>query len=154
VFTILLSFLLYRGHIDRRIGLAIVFLTRGGVLLVFDRAENGVAQVIGLLAVMAATVSWGVDNTLSRALADRAPGRVLGKVATGAAYSFLMAAATGGTMLSLDAGVGLFLIGAQATASVYVSICWRNVHSVPPVPAPCLPQFSLSARSLRSDWGT
>jgi drug/metabolite transporter (DMT)-like permease len=113
VFTVLLSFLLYREHIDRRVGLAIVFLTCGGVLLVFDRVENGATQVIGLLAVMAATVSWGVDNTLSRALADLDPGRViLGKATAGAACSFLIAAATGGTTLSLDAGAGLFLIGA------------------------------------------
>jgi drug/metabolite transporter (DMT)-like permease len=113
VFTVLLSFLLYREHIGRRVGLAIVFLICGSVLLVFDRAANGAPQVIGLLAVMAATVSWGVDNTLSRALADIDPGRVvLGKATVGAACSFLIAAATSGTMLSWDAGVDLFLIGA------------------------------------------
>jgi len=113
VFTVLLSFLLYREHIGRRVGLAIVFLMCGSVLLVFDRAANGAPQVIGLLAVMAATVSWGVDNTLSRALADIDPGRVvLGKATVGAACSFLIAAATSGTMLSWDAGADLFLIGA------------------------------------------
>ena len=73
VFTVLLSFLLYREHIDRRIGLLIALLTLGGVLLVFDSAGNGTTQVIGLLAVMGATVSWGVDNTLSRALAESGP---------------------------------------------------------------------------------
>ncbi|MDP3332216.1 MAG: DMT family transporter [Methylococcaceae bacterium] len=111
VFTVLLSCLLYREHIDRR-GLAIVLLTLGGGLLVFDRAGNGATQVIGLLAVTGATVSWALDNTLSRALADLDPGRVvLGKATVGAACSFLIAAATGETVLSLSAGVGLFLIG-------------------------------------------
>jgi len=82
-------------------------------LLVFDRVENGAAQVIGLLAVMGATVSWAVDNTLSRALADLDPGRVvLGKATVGAACSFLIAVTTGETALSSFAGMSLFLIGA------------------------------------------
>jgi drug/metabolite transporter (DMT)-like permease len=113
VFTVLLSCLLYREHIDRRVGLAIVLLTLGGGLLVFDRAGNGAAQVIGLLAVTGATISWAVDNTLSRALADLDPGRVVvGKASVGAACSFLIAAATNETALSSFAGVALFLIGA------------------------------------------
>jgi drug/metabolite transporter (DMT)-like permease len=113
VFTVLLSFLLYREQIDRRVGLAIALLTCGGILLVFDRAENGAMQVIGLLAVMGATVSWGMDNTLSRALADFDPGQViLGKSAMGATCSFLVAVATGGMELPLNAGISLFLIGA------------------------------------------
>jgi drug/metabolite transporter (DMT)-like permease len=112
VFTVLLSYLLYREHIDRRVGLAIALLTLGGGLLVFDRAENGATQVIGLLAVMGATVSWAVDNTLSRALADLDPGRVvLGKATVGAACSFLIAVTTGETALSSFAGMDLFLIG-------------------------------------------
>ncbi len=113
VFTVLLSCLLYREHIDRRVGLALALLTLGGMLLVLERAGNGTAQVIGLLAVMGATFSWGVDNSLSRPLADLDPGRVvLGKAAAGSACSFLIAAATGGTDLTLAAGVGLFLLGA------------------------------------------
>ena len=112
VFTVLLSMLLYHEHIDRRVGLAIALTASGGLLLVLDRAGNGTAQMIGLLSVMGATVSWGVDNALSRALADLDPGRVvLGKAAVGAACSFLIAAATGETNLSLTAGLGLFLIG-------------------------------------------
>jgi drug/metabolite transporter (DMT)-like permease len=113
VFTVLLSCLLYREHIDRRVGLAIVLLTLGGGLLVFDRAGNGATQVIGLLAATGATVSWAVDNTLSRALADLDPGRVvLGKATVGVVCSFVVAAATGETALSSANGVGLFLIGA------------------------------------------
>lgn len=115
VFTVLLSCLLYREHIDRHVGLAIALLTLGGVLLVFDQARNGSVQVIGLLAVMGATVLWGLDNTLSRMLADLDPGRVvLGKATVGAVCSFLITAMTGETALSLFAGVSLFLIGAAS----------------------------------------
>jgi drug/metabolite transporter (DMT)-like permease len=62
---------------------------------------------------MAATISWAVDNTLSRALADIDPGRVvLGKATMGAICSFLIAMTNGETALSWSAGWGLFLIGA------------------------------------------
>jgi len=114
VFTALLSCLLFREHIGRRVGLAITLLTLGGGLLVFDRSGNGTTQVIGLLAVMGATASWAVDNTLSRSLADFDPGRVvLGKATVGATCSFLIAATTDEMALSLSAGMGLFLIGAS-----------------------------------------
>ncbi len=113
VFTVLLSFLLYREPVDRRVGLAIVLLTLGGILLVFDRAGKGPTQIIGLLAVLVATFSWGMDNALSRALADLDPGPVvLGKATVGAAGSLLIVVATGETALSWSAGAGLFLIGA------------------------------------------
>jgi drug/metabolite transporter (DMT)-like permease len=108
-----LSFLIYREHVSRRVGLAIALLTLGGALLVFDRADSGAAQVLGLLAVMAATLAWGVDNSLSRALADLDPGKViLGKASVGAFCSLLIAAGTGQMAVPLVAGVGLFLIGA------------------------------------------
>ena len=114
VFTLLLSFLLYRETIDRRVGLAIALLSVGGMLLVLDGAKHGPIRVIGLLAVMAATASWGLDNALSRVLADLDPGQViLSKAAIGAACSLLLAAATEQTSLSLAAGVSLFLIGAS-----------------------------------------
>ncbi len=114
VFTVALSCLLYREQIDRRIGLATILLTGGGLLLVLDSAENGTSQVLGLLAVMGATVAWGVDNTLSRTLADLDLGQVVfGKSAIGAACSFLVAAAMGQTVFPLLDGIGLFLIGAS-----------------------------------------
>lgn len=112
VFTVLLSFLLYREQIDRRVGLATVLLTLGGAVLVFDRAGNGVTQVVGLLAVTCATVAWGLDNALSRGVADLDPGQVvLWKASMGAACSLLLAAATGQTSLSWTAALSLFLIG-------------------------------------------
>ena len=113
VFTVALSCLFYREQIDRRVGLAILLLTSGGLLLVLDSAESGTPQVLGLLAVMGATLAWGVDNTLSRALADIDPGRVvLGKATIGVACSFLIATAMGESTFPWLDGLGLFLIGA------------------------------------------
>jgi drug/metabolite transporter (DMT)-like permease len=113
VFTAVLAHLLYGEQIDRRVGLAMALLTLGGALLVFDRAETGSTQVVGLVAVVGATVAWGVDNALSRGLADLDPGRVvLGKAFVGAACSLVLAAAAGQMPVPWTAALSLFLIGA------------------------------------------
>ncbi len=65
VFTAGLARLWYHETLGRRVNLAMAPLTLGGMALVLDRAEGGALQTLGLLAVMAATAAWGVDNTLS-----------------------------------------------------------------------------------------
>jgi hypothetical protein len=52
------------------------FQSSRGMALVLDRAESGTTPLLVLLAVMLATAAWGVDNTLSRAVAERDPGQV------------------------------------------------------------------------------
>lgn len=77
VFTAVFARLCYHETLDRRVILAMALLTLGGMALVFDRAQAGASQVAGLLAVMAATAARGVDNTLSRGVAQRDPGQVV-----------------------------------------------------------------------------
>ena len=94
VFTALFAWLLYREALDRRVTMALILLLSGGALLVLDQSRIGshVNQSLGLLAVLVATVAWGVDNTLSRALAERDPGQVvMVKAAFGATASALLA---------------------------------------------------------------
>lgn len=113
VFTALLAFLFYREQFDRRVALAMGLLTAGGMLLVLDRAGSGTTQVMGLVAVVVATFAWGLDNTLSRALAHLDPGRVVSaKAATGAACSFFIAWLAGESMPSVGSMLALFLTGA------------------------------------------
>lgn len=96
VFTAALARLWYREAIDRRVAAAMRMLAVGGMLLVFDRAASGGAQWLGLLAVTAARVAWGVDNTLSRPLAKRDPSQVLMlKGGVGAACTALLAIVSG-----------------------------------------------------------
>lgn len=89
VFTAGLAWLLYRETVDRRVVVAMLLLLVGGVLLALEQGLTGTVQLLGLAAVMLATVAWGVDNTLSRGVADRDPGQVvvvkatLGLLATG-----------------------------------------------------------------------
>jgi drug/metabolite transporter (DMT)-like permease len=113
LFTVLLARLLYREQMDRRVWMAMLLLFAGAVVLVTDRGSLGGAQFIGLLAVLTATAAWGVDNTLSRALAERDPGQViLAKSAMGALLTTLLALTTREALPSAGQILALVAIGA------------------------------------------
>lgn len=114
VCTAVLARLLYREVMDRRVWTAMLLLLAGGVVLVVDRGLSGGAQLLGLLAVLAATAAWGLDNTLSRALAERDPGQViLGKSLLGASATAALAIAAREPIPSLWAALALVAIGAS-----------------------------------------
>jgi drug/metabolite transporter (DMT)-like permease len=115
VFTAVLARLWYHETLDRRVTLAMILLTLGGMVLVIDRAnvDAGVSQVLGLLAVIAATAAWGVDNTLSRGVAGRDPGQVvMFKGALGAVATTLIAFALGEPLPRLWPALALLAVGA------------------------------------------
>jgi drug/metabolite transporter (DMT)-like permease len=113
LFTAVLAQLLYREVMDRRVKSAMLLLLAGGIVLILDRGLQGDAQLLGLLAVIAATLAWGIDNTLSRALAERDPGQVvLGKSLLGAGSTALLAWATGEAAPDLRGAGALLAIGA------------------------------------------
>jgi len=113
VFTVLLAAVLYGERFDKRVGLAVALITLGGLVLVIDRAGGSSPQMLGLLAVLGATLAWAIDNAMSRGLADADPGQVvLAKCALGAGCSLLIGVASGQTAVSLRAAGGLVLIGA------------------------------------------
>lgn len=112
VFTALLARLLYHEVMDRRVWLAMAMLLAGGVALVLDQGAVGGGQVLGLLAVLGATAAWGVDNTLSRGVAERDPGQVvLGKSLLGAAITAVLATVQQEPLPTWPAALGLLLIG-------------------------------------------
>jgi len=113
VFTAVLARLWYHETMDGRVATAMGMLTAGGMLLVLDQAGAGRSQVFGLLAVALATAAWGVDNALSRALADRDPGQVvMFKGAIGAAATTLLAVGFGEPLPHLWQAIGLLAVGA------------------------------------------
>jgi drug/metabolite transporter (DMT)-like permease len=70
-------------------------------------------QVLGLLAVMLATAAWGVDNALSRAVAERDPAQVVWvKAALGASATALLALLWGDPMPGVVAALALVIVGA------------------------------------------
>jgi drug/metabolite transporter (DMT)-like permease len=113
VFTAVLAWRLYRETMDARVWAAMALLLAGGMVLVVDQGRVGGAQLWGLLAVLLATAAWGVDNTLSRALAERDPGQVvLAKALLGCTATMLLAVAFGEPLPSLGAALALLAIGA------------------------------------------
>ncbi len=114
LFTALLARLLYREVMDQRVWAAMLLLLAGGMVLVVDRGLTGGVQLLGLVAVLAATAAWGVDNTLSRVLAERDPGQVvLGKAVFGVAATAALAIAWREPLPGLGAGLALLAIGAS-----------------------------------------
>ena len=113
LFTAVLAWRLYGETMDKRVWLAMLLLLLGGMALVLDQGLVGGVQLMGLLAVMIATASWGIDNTLSRELAERDPGQVVFfKAVMGTALTALLAWLNGETLPSLIAALGLLSVGA------------------------------------------
>ncbi len=114
LFTAMLAWRLYRETMDGRVWAAMGLLLVGGMVLVMDQGRGGGAQLAGLLAVLLATAAWGVDSTLSRALAERDPGQVvLAKAALGTSATVVLAVLFGEPLPSVSAALALLAIGAS-----------------------------------------
>ena len=113
LFTAVLAWRLYGETMGRRVWAAMLLLLAGGMVLVLDQGRGGGTQLWGLLAVLLATAAWGVDNTLSRGLAERDPGQVvLAKAGLGAAAATLLASVTGEAWPPPATALALFTVGA------------------------------------------
>ena len=114
LFTAALARVLYREALDARVRAAMALILCGGVLLVIDQGLSGRAGLAGLLAVLVATMAWGADNTISRALAERDPGQVvMVKAALGASASGLLAVLAGESVPAWTAVAALLAVGAS-----------------------------------------
>ena len=118
LFTVLLARILYRETMDLRVWIAVLLLLVGAVLLVLDQMPSvnsfeGGVPTLGLFAVVVATAAWGIDNTLSRTLAERDPGQVVMIKATlGAAATALLGYLFGESFPAWTAAIGLLAVGA------------------------------------------
>ena len=113
LFTAVLAWRLYGETMDKRVATAMLFLLAGGVALVLEQGLAGDTQLSGLLAVLIATAAWGVDNILSRGVADRDPGQVvLAKSTLGAAATIALALIFGESIPGIMAASALLLTGA------------------------------------------
>ncbi|MEO8024513.1 DMT family transporter [Polaromonas sp.] len=113
LFTAVLAWRLYRETMDARVWAAMGLLLAGGVLLILGQGRLGETQFAGMLAVLLAAAAWGIDNTLSRALAERDPGQVvLVKTALGATVTALLALVFAEPLPGLRAAAGLLAVGA------------------------------------------
>ena len=112
LFTALLAWRFYRETMDRRVRAAMLLLLAGGIVLILDQSRDSGARLLGLLAVLVATAAWGLDNTLSRPLAERDPGQVVViKAVLGATATSCLAWVFGESLPSAYAALGLFAVG-------------------------------------------
>ena len=113
LFTAVLAWRWYGEALDRRVAAAMALLLAGGLVLVWDQGQAGQAQLLGLLAVLLATTAWGVDNTLSRGVADRDPGQVVwAKALLGTLATTALAWWGNEPWPSLGVAAGLLAVGA------------------------------------------
>lgn len=118
--TALFAVLLFKESAGRRLWLALVLMTAGGVLLSWD-GGRGRLDLVGPLLVLLAMAGWGLDNNLTRQISGKDPvqialvkGLVSGTVSLGLAFSFgwgfgpSLAAVSG--LVVGAAGYGLSLI--------------------------------------------
>lgn len=113
LFTVVLAWRLYGESMDKRVVTAMMLLLAGGIALVADQGLAGNTQLLGLLAVLAATAAWGLDNTLSRGVADRDPAQVvMVKSALGASVSTVLAVLFGESAPALTSALALIAVGA------------------------------------------
>lgn len=113
LFTAVLAWRLYGETMDKRVAAAMLLLLAGGVALVLEQGLAGDTPLLGLLAVLTATAAWGVDNTLSRGVAERDPGQVvLVKSSLGACATVVLACVLGEPLPGVMAASALIAIGA------------------------------------------
>lgn len=113
VFTALLAWRWYGETLDRRVIVAVALLLVGGVVLVLEQGLVGQVQLLGLLAVAVATAAWGIDNTLSKGVADRDPGQVvLVKAVLGTLATVLMGWLWNEPVPGLGPALALLAVGA------------------------------------------
>ncbi len=143
VFTLALARLVRGEHVGTRVAVAALVVLAGGALLVLDRGGpiGHPARALGLAAVAGASLSWALDNTLSKPIAMLDPSAVvaakgtLGVILSVACAGMLgesrpTAFAFGSLVLVGATGYGLSLhlylraqrvLGAGRTASVFAS---------------------------------
>jgi drug/metabolite transporter (DMT)-like permease len=113
VFTVLLARAVYRESIGPRIAIAVLAMVLGGAALALDAWRSASWELLGVLAVAAATAAWASDNTLTRPLAERDPLEVVAaKAGLGAAITGAIAVAIAEPAPSAIAALALLACGA------------------------------------------
>jgi drug/metabolite transporter (DMT)-like permease len=69
--TMVIAWLVFREHTDRRILFGALLILSGAVLLSWEGSAEGVG--LGALAIVAACLAWGTDNNLTRKLSAADP---------------------------------------------------------------------------------
>jgi drug/metabolite transporter (DMT)-like permease len=114
LFTIALAAAIYREPIGRRIMLACALMVAGGGVLALRLGGGGASSLLGIAALIVATLSWALDNTLTRPLSDFEPrATVFWKAMVGSALSASVALSFRDGWPGATATLGLLACGAS-----------------------------------------
>lgn len=95
VFTIAIAVLVCREHLGRREAIAAGAIIGGAAILAYRTGEIG-GDLLGVLAIAGACLSWGIDNNLTQRLSLRDPAAIVQVKTLGAgALTTLLALAAG-----------------------------------------------------------
>jgi drug/metabolite transporter (DMT)-like permease len=72
VATAVIAVWIFRENAGRRLWLALACMTAAGILLTWDPARSEFT-ILGPLLIVSAMVCWGIDNNLTRSIADKDP---------------------------------------------------------------------------------
>ena len=94
VWTVVLARIAFGEFLGHRVVFALVMMVIGGGLIA-TRGQDGLQfSLVGVIAVLGATIAWAIDNTASRRLAEVRPLTVVAaKGAIGATLTLLLAVA-------------------------------------------------------------
>jgi drug/metabolite transporter (DMT)-like permease len=113
LFTLGLAALIHREHVGRRVALAALLIFAGGAVTVAGASSVNAGGLLGALAVVAAVLSWSLDNVLTRPVADLDPAAVVRvKALCGAAMTGALALALGEPLPGWSGLAGLLACGA------------------------------------------
>lgn len=111
-FTALFAWWAYREQLGSRALLGLVMTLAGAGTLMFHGKSAGETSILGLAAILGATVSWGLDNTAARPLADQDPNAVIRwKALLGVGFGVIAAFARAERLPTLAAAGGLIVCG-------------------------------------------
>jgi len=96
VATAMIAVLIFKENAGRRLWLALVCMTVAGIFLTWDPARAEFT-ILGPLLIVSAMVCWGIDNNLTRSIADKDPIQI----------TMIKSLAGGTTSLSLALILGL-----------------------------------------------
>ena len=108
-FTVLLAVLVFGEHLGlREAGAAAIILL--GVGLLSSPGEDGASDLVGVIAIAGACLSWAIDNNLTQRLSLRDPVAVARTKSLGAGTASLVLALVLGERLPIPAHVGPALL--------------------------------------------
>jgi drug/metabolite transporter (DMT)-like permease len=96
VCTAIIAILIFRENSGKKLWLALLCMTAAGVLLSWDPAQSKF-NITGPLLILLATFCWGIDNNLTRQIADKNPVQI----------TWIKGLAAGTTSLSIAMALGL-----------------------------------------------